>query len=195
MSDSKPEVPVITVAYLVNLYRVAATRPVRFLRTLSLAVRTGLGSDRGLARHLFYVVEACALLDILRHTPVDHLHAHFGTNATAVAMYCAALGGPGYSFTAHGTESFEAPHRIRLGLKAKNARFAVTVCEYGRSELIASSFSRRRLDCSGTMWISELFWLAMESSAPKSRIGLRPWASAIEYVWLAGKTTRASRRF
>jgi colanic acid/amylovoran biosynthesis glycosyltransferase len=201
MTGPKPELPVITVAYLVNLYpkishsfirreiqalesqgvrvqryairrtseplvddadceelaktevllelgprrlfssllRVAARHPFRFLRVLSLAARTGVGSDRGLARHMFYVVEACALLDILRRDPVDHVHAHFGTNAAAAAMYCAALGGPGYSFTAHGTESFDSPHRIRLGLKAKRARFAVTVCEYGRRELIASA--------------------------------------------------------
>lgn len=201
MTDPKPALPVITVAYLVNLYPkishsfirreiqalesqgvvvqryairrpleplvddadraelaktqvllergprrllfsllfVAAGRPLRFLRTLGLAARVGVGSDRGLARHLFYVVEACALLHLLRSNPVEHVHAHFGTNATAVAMYCAALGGPGYSFTAHGTESFESPQRVRLGLKAERARFVVTVCEYGRRELVAAS--------------------------------------------------------
>jgi glycosyltransferase involved in cell wall biosynthesis len=122
-----------------SLLRVTFRHPLRFLRTLSLAVRTGMGSDRGLARHLVYVLEACALLDELRRHPVDHVHAHFGTNATAVAMYCAALGGPGYSFTAHGTESFESPQRIRLGIKAERARFVVTVCEYGKRELLASS--------------------------------------------------------
>jgi glycosyltransferase involved in cell wall biosynthesis len=122
-----------------RLVRVAARGPFRFLSTLGLAVRAGIGSDRGLVRHLVYVVEACALLDLFLRTPVDHLHAHFGTNATAVAMYCAALGGPGYSFTAHGTESFEYPARIRLGLKATRARFVVTVCKYGRRELIAAS--------------------------------------------------------
>jgi colanic acid/amylovoran biosynthesis glycosyltransferase len=124
---------------LLSLIGAAIRHPLRFLRTLGLAVRTGIGSDRGLARHLVYVVEACALLDILRRDPVDHLHAHFGTNAAAVAMYCAALGGPGYSFTAHGTESFESPHRVRLGLKARRARFAVTVCGYGARELLASA--------------------------------------------------------
>jgi colanic acid/amylovoran biosynthesis glycosyltransferase len=126
-------------AFLRGFFRVAVRHPLQLLRTLGLAVRIGVGSDRGLARHLAYVVEACALLDILRQNPVDHIHAHFGTNATAVAMYCAALGGPGYSFTAHGTESFESPRRIRLGEKAKRARFVVTVCDYGRRELIASS--------------------------------------------------------
>ncbi|MGB8221831.1 MAG: glycosyltransferase, partial [Polyangiales bacterium] len=122
-----------------SFLRAASRHPLRFLRTLSLAVRTGIGSDRGLARHLVYVLEACALLDEFRRHPVDHVHAHFGTNATAVAMYCAARGGLGYSFTAHGTESFESPQRIRLGLKAERARFVVTVCEYGKRELLASS--------------------------------------------------------
>jgi len=124
---------------LLSLCRVALRHPLRFLRTLGLVARTGLGSDRGLIRHLFYLVEACALLDILRRKPVDHVHAHFGTNAAAAAMYCAALGGPGYSFTAHGTESFESPNRIRLARKALRARFVVTVCEYGRRELIRSA--------------------------------------------------------
>jgi len=124
---------------LLALLGAALRHPVQFVRTVSLAARAGIGSDRGLARHLVYVVEACALLDDLRRNPVQHVHAHFGTNATAVAMYCAALGGPGYSFTAHGTESFESPHRVRLGLKAERARFVVTVCEYGKRELIAAS--------------------------------------------------------
>jgi len=122
-----------------SLIRVAVRHPIRFWHTLGLAIRAGVGSDRGLARHLIYFVEAGALFDLLRHAPVDHLDAHSGTNAAAVAMYCAALGGPGYSFTAHGTESFESPARVRLGLKAKRARFAVAVCEVGRSELIAAS--------------------------------------------------------
>ncbi len=122
-----------------SLARTAAARPLHLLRTLVLAAKTGIGSDRGLLRHLVYVVEACALFQVLRRDPVDHVHAHFGTNAAAVAMYCQALGGPGYSFTAHGTESFESPSRIRLGLKARRARFAVAVCEYGRRELIAAS--------------------------------------------------------
>jgi glycosyltransferase involved in cell wall biosynthesis len=124
---------------LASVLRVTVRHPARFLRCLTLAVRTGVGSDRGLARHLVYVVEACALLGLLKCDPVDHVHAHFGTNPAAVAMYCAALGGPGYSFTAHGTESFESPARIRLGLKAKRARFIVAVCDYGRRELIASA--------------------------------------------------------
>ena len=124
---------------LCSLLGVAVRHPVAFLRTLALALRTGVGSDRGLLRHLAYVVEACALLDILRREPVDHVHAHFGTNAAAVAMYCAALGGPGYSFTAHGIDAFDAPRRVRIGLKVNRARFVVAVCEYGRRGLIASS--------------------------------------------------------
>jgi glycosyltransferase involved in cell wall biosynthesis len=124
---------------LFKAIRVVLTDPVRFLQTLRLAVRSGIGSDRGLVRHLIYLGEACALLDILQRDPVDHVHAHFATNSTAVAMYCSALGGPGYSFTAHGLACFNSPQGNRLGLKLERAQFAVAVSEHGRRALIASS--------------------------------------------------------
>jgi len=121
---------------LADTLKAMLMRPIRFLVALRLAIATGVGSDRGLIRHLFYLAEACALLGYLRKDPVDHVHAHFGTNSAAVAMLCASLGGPGYSFTAHGTESFEDPARIRLPRKAARATFVVTVSEQGRHELI-----------------------------------------------------------
>ena len=44
---------------------------------------------------------------------IEHLHAHFGTNSTTVAMLAQALGGPTYSFTVHGPEEFDTPGRAR----------------------------------------------------------------------------------
>ena len=37
----------------------------------------------------------------------EHLHAHFGTNPAEVAMLVHELGGPRWSFTAHGPEEFD----------------------------------------------------------------------------------------
>ena len=51
------------------------------------------------------------------HAGVTHVHAHFGTNAAAVAMLTRVLGGPGYSFTVHGPEEFDAPAALSLGEK------------------------------------------------------------------------------
>jgi glycosyltransferase involved in cell wall biosynthesis len=88
-----------------------------------------------LIAHLAYLVEACVLRGWLTQNNVQHVHAHFGTNATAVAALCRALGGPPYSFTTHGPEEFDQPRALSLTEKVHRAAFAVTVCWYGKSQL------------------------------------------------------------
>jgi glycosyltransferase involved in cell wall biosynthesis len=87
-------------------------------------------------RHIAYFFEACSLKRHLDASGVAHLHAHFGTNSAAVALLCHSLGGPPFSFTAHGTESFDHPAFIKLDRKIAAARFAVAVCDYGRAQLM-----------------------------------------------------------
>jgi|GEM_PF-2487029 len=67
------------------------SRPARLCRTLLLAAKMGWKSERGILRHLTYVAEACLLLRWVRAAGADHLHAHFGTNSTAGAMFCQLL--------------------------------------------------------------------------------------------------------
>ncbi len=99
---------------LFGLLGVAFTSPKRLLQSLWLTVRLGWPSDRGVLRHIAYLAEACVLLRWLRDAGVTHVHAHFGTNSTTVAMLCRVLGGPPYSFTIHGPDEFE---RVReLGI-------------------------------------------------------------------------------
>jgi glycosyltransferase involved in cell wall biosynthesis len=113
----------------------ALRAPLSFARALWLAVRCGRASDRGVLRHLVYLAEAAQVTRRCRQTGVEHTHAHFGTNAACVAMLAHALGGPGYSFTVHGPEEFDAPRDLSLGLKLDRAAFAVGVSEFGRSQL------------------------------------------------------------
>lgn len=113
----------------------ALRRPVRFVQAFRLAVSVGWRSLRGVGYHLVYLVEACILLHETRRTDVTHLHAHFGTNSTTVAMLCAALGGPSYSFTAHGPEEFDMPISLRLDEKIRRAAFVVSISAFGRSQL------------------------------------------------------------
>jgi glycosyltransferase involved in cell wall biosynthesis len=120
---------------LFALLATAAARPVRFLTALRFAVRLGRRSDRGVLRHLAYLAEACVLLRLLRANPVEHLHAHFGTNPAAVALLLRLLGGPPYSFTVHGPEEFDRPEALSLGDKIAHARFVVGVSDFGRSQL------------------------------------------------------------
>jgi glycosyltransferase involved in cell wall biosynthesis len=114
---------------------VAARRPRAFLRASGVAVRLGLRSDRGVARHLAYLAEACVLARWVRAQGAEHVHAHFGTNSATVALLCRRLGGPAFSFTVHGPEEFDRPEALALGEKVEAAAFAVTISSFGRSQL------------------------------------------------------------
>lgn len=93
----------------------------------------------GLVRHVAYLLEAVALRRRLRRAPVDHIHAHFSTNAAAVAMMCRAMGGPPYSFTAHGPDEFFEPIHNSLGLKVANAAFVACISHFCRSQVMIFS--------------------------------------------------------
>lgn len=111
------------------------TSPGRWARALRSAIRLGRGSATGLPRHLVYHAEACLLYQWLRQSPATHLHAHFGTNSTAVALLCCDLGGLPFSFTVHGRADFEDARRQGFQQKLASASFAVAVSEFGRSQL------------------------------------------------------------
>ncbi len=122
-------------AHAAALVREALASPVRLARGVRLALALGRRSDRGVLRHLIYLAEACVLRGWLQREAVQHVHAHFGTNSTTVALLCHALGGPPFSFTVHGPEEFDKPEFLRLGLKIEHAAFAVAISSYGRAQL------------------------------------------------------------
>ena len=92
-------------------------------------------SDRPLFVHLIYVAEACLIAHWLHEGGVKHLHAHFGTNSAEVAMLVHVLGGPRWSFTAHGTETFDNPRLVGLTEKVIHCAFVVAVSSYGRAQV------------------------------------------------------------
>jgi len=123
------------VGLLFGLLSVAVTRPIRFLQTSWLMLRLGWCSEQGVLRYLAYLAEACVLLRWFSDLGVTHVHAHFGTNSTTVAMLCRALGGPSYSFTVHGPEEFDKVKALALAEKVERAAFVVTVSSFGKSQL------------------------------------------------------------
>jgi colanic acid/amylovoran biosynthesis glycosyltransferase len=122
-------------ALLIALGRMLFTRPGRLLQALALALRMGHRAERPLPVHLAYLAEACCIVPWLRAAGIEHLHAHFGNNSAEVAMLVHALGGPQFSFTVHGTESFDNPRLTGLAKKVRNCAFVVAVSSYGRSQL------------------------------------------------------------
>ena len=109
--------------------------PRRFLRAARCAVAMARMSPRPLLVHFAYLAQACRLRELARREGIGHVHSHFGTNATEVAMLCNELGGPAFSFTVHGPEEFDMPGGLHLQEKVRQAAFVAAVSSFGRSQL------------------------------------------------------------
>lgn len=121
---------------LMTLLRTLLERPADLVRAARLALKVGWRAERALPIHFIYLLEACQVARWLREEGVEHLHAHFGTNSAEVAMLVHELGGPPWSFTAHGPEEFDKPRFIALPEKIRRAKFVVAVSSFGRSQLL-----------------------------------------------------------
>ena len=110
-------------------------RPGRWFAALGTALRLGVRSHKGMVYQMIYFMEACLLAQWLETGGIDHVHAHFGSNATMVALLCRRLGGPPFSFTVHGPEEFDRPRGLKLAEKIAAAQWVVAVSEFGRSQL------------------------------------------------------------
>jgi glycosyltransferase involved in cell wall biosynthesis len=82
-----------------------------------------------------YLIEACGLKRLAGQQNIPWVHAHFGTNSAAVAMFCRLLGGPSYSFTVHGPEEFDRPELLHLREKIKHADMVIAISHFCRSQL------------------------------------------------------------
>ncbi len=121
--------------FFISLIICFLTSPLNFINVLSTTIKIGWKSDRGLMRHLFYFVEAVVLARRMKESGIEHMHAHFGTNSTAVVMLAKLFGGPDYSFTVHGPDEFDKPQFLSLSEKIQHASFVVAISSYGRSQL------------------------------------------------------------
>ncbi|MDN3275923.1 glycosyltransferase [Frankia sp. RB7] len=120
---------------LLEFIRVLIAQPIHVMRALALVWKLGWRAERPLAVHVVYLVEACSIYLLLKAENAQHLHAHFGTNSAEVAMLAHTLGGPSWSFTAHGPEEFDKAGFIGLPEKIRRARFVVAISSFGRSQL------------------------------------------------------------
>lgn len=116
--------------------RALGRNPAAFLAALRMALKLGRRAETGLLRHMIYLAEAAHVAAQCHAAGVTHAHAHFGTNAPAVALLAQMLGGPKFSFTVHGPEEFDAPRALSLGVKMKAADFTVAISQFGRSQLM-----------------------------------------------------------
>jgi len=109
--------------------------PIKLLSTMIYAIKLGLHAERGPLIHLIYLSESCLLYRWSKQKEIQHIHCHFGTNPTTVAMLCKLIGGPDYSFTSHGPEEYDKGNAINLKEKIINAKFVIAITNFGRSQL------------------------------------------------------------
>jgi colanic acid/amylovoran biosynthesis glycosyltransferase len=92
-----------------------------------------------LVRHIAYLMQAVYFRQRAKSKGIRHLHVHFATNATAVAMLSHLMGGPSYSFTAHGPDEFVDGQRLSFDLKIRHAAFVVAISNYCKGQLLRFS--------------------------------------------------------
>ena len=122
-------------SFLLSAVKVLIRSPISFFSTFSLALSMSKGSDRSLAHHVIYFLEACQMQTWLKAHASNHIHAHFGTNSSEIAMFASQLSGIPYSFTVHGPEEFDKPQALGLNQKIKLAKFVAAISSFGRSQL------------------------------------------------------------
>jgi len=83
------------------------------------------------------LLQAAVIGSMAKAHRVDHLHAHFGSDAASAAMLASRMTGIPFSFTAHAKDIFhEAVDRALLRRKIDEAKFVVTVSDFNRRHLI-----------------------------------------------------------
>jgi glycosyltransferase involved in cell wall biosynthesis len=109
---------------------VLARHPVRYLAAAWRVVRR---RRRDSAKHF---VQAAWVAARLEGAGISHVHAHFASSATSVAIHLNRLTGPSYSFTAHAKDIYlDTVSSNDLARKLAGARFAVTVSDYNARHL------------------------------------------------------------
>lgn len=112
-------------------------RPIRTITGMALALTMAYRGDRRWLAHIAYFLQACRLVSILKRLNCHHIHAHFGTNPTAVACIASQLAEISYSATFHGPHEFDPALRLNLDLKVRHARFIVTISSKAKDDLTA----------------------------------------------------------
>lgn len=110
-------------------------KPQAFISALKLAIKMSFKADRSLIYHLIYLLEACQASIWCSQFKATHIHAHFGTNSSEVAMLMGVLNDVPYSFTVHGPEEFDRPQFLKIAEKINRSKFTVAISSFGKSQL------------------------------------------------------------
>jgi colanic acid/amylovoran biosynthesis glycosyltransferase len=115
------------------------SRPFSYLRGLVSALRLGGADLIKIAYGLFYFVEAVMIGRWMTVHGLAHLHVHFATPASTVALITSRIFPITFSVTVHGPDEFYDIPGYRLPQKIVAARFMCCIGTYARSQLMKIS--------------------------------------------------------
>ena len=124
------------VQLLAALPRELFSNPRGLMRALRVLIELVSNARGGFVRHAAYLLEAAYFRQRAQSENIEHVHAHFGTNATTVALLSRVMGGPSYSFTAHGPDELVERDELSFSTKIRHAAFVVAITDYCRKELL-----------------------------------------------------------
>ncbi len=119
--------------------------PGAFLATFFQAVRLGRTDARDIVWQAFYFVEAMVLWRLCERNAVRHVHAHFASAPSDLALLASSFGNrsrrPGetpwsWSMTIHGWHEFVAEEDHHLREKVQDAAFVICISDFTRSQLM-----------------------------------------------------------
>jgi colanic acid/amylovoran biosynthesis glycosyltransferase len=111
------------------------THPAAWLRGAAAALRLGGADARGSLLHFFYFTEALMVARWMRQARCTHLHVHFASAASTVALIVHRAFATPFSVTVHGPDEFYAVDRHHLRQKVEAAAFVLCIGHYARSQL------------------------------------------------------------
>ncbi len=115
------------------------TAPIAYCRGLAGAMRLAGLDLRQAVWSLFYFTEALMLRRWARQQQLSHLHVHFATAASTVALVLHRLEGLPFSMTVHGPDEFYDAPGYYLSEKLAAAAFVCCIGSYARSQVMKLS--------------------------------------------------------
>jgi len=121
---------------LIQVLRCILWRPFRCIKALILLLtRHYERSVRDRIRTLFHYCEGLCFAQALRYSEkITHIHAHYASHPSTVAMVASIITGIPFSFTAHAYDIWE--DKLFLIDKVRAALFVITCTAYGRECLL-----------------------------------------------------------
>lgn len=108
--------------------------PIRYLKTLRLALRHRAPGAAKFVWALFHFLESIVLARELRQRGVCHLHNHFANAGATVGLLASAYLDLPWSLTLHGISETDYPAGLTLAAKIEAATFVACVSWFGRAQ-------------------------------------------------------------